>query len=81
GMIAAPNPFSPLLKLSFRGKTDVKSIRVSIYDMQGRQRYSRVLNSPAVSHTVNTSLWSSGTYIVEAAIGSEVLRSRVTLIK
>lgn len=61
-----PNPVQDVLNMS----ANESITSVSIYNMLGQKVYSQAIGS--VNHTIDTSNFAHGTYIVEVAIGSAV---------
>jgi len=62
-----PNPFTNELSARFLQHSPGKA-EIYVYDISGRQIYHHLENNSAVgeiNHTINTSVWKNGTYIIQ----------------
>jgi len=66
GFVAFPNPVNDVLTM----RADENITSVTVYNMLGQEVYYREIG--AISHTINTSNFANGTYIVEVVIDSTV---------
>jgi len=62
------NPFGDYVTLQTTGKTANTAYDIMVYDMQGKQFYSGLLNG---NLQINTSDWASGMYILEVMYESK----------
>ncbi|MFC2150548.1 carboxypeptidase regulatory-like domain-containing protein [Calditrichota bacterium] len=78
-----PNPFNSTTTLKYAVDHD-RAVTVAMFDMNGREIYSRVLGNQAPgnhTHTIVADHLASGLYIVRLTSGADVKLSKVALMR
>jgi hypothetical protein len=72
-----PNPAATQVRLEIPGAATAK-VRLTVYDLQGRvvQKVSTTGNA----HTLDTSLWTNGTYFVKVEAAAGVSTQRLVVL-